>query len=133
MNVEPELTAVNLKYLQAIYEISRKEQVVSSAAIARKLGVTKPSVAKMLESLAAKKLLTKKHYGKVCLTAMGLHIAMDFETRIQTFVKLLPRLGLHLQETELYSALVRWLVLCRRIFCSVKNTTGFRDNPKLRF
>ena len=103
MNVEPELTAVNLKYLQAIYEISRKEQVVSSAAIARKLGVTKPSVAKMLESLAAKKLLTKKHYGKVCLTATGLHIAMDFEIRIQTFVKLLPRLGLHLQEAELYS------------------------------
>ena len=40
-----QLTAAHLRYLLAIYEVSRTHLDISSRSIAEKLGVTKPSVA----------------------------------------------------------------------------------------
>ena len=43
-----QLTAAHLRYLLAIYEVSRTHLDISSRSIAEKLGVTKPSVVRIL-------------------------------------------------------------------------------------
>ena len=42
-----QLTAAHLRYLLAIYEVSRTHLDISSRSIAEKLGVTKPSVVRI--------------------------------------------------------------------------------------
>ena len=44
-----QLTAAHLRYLLAIYEVSRTHLDISSRSIAEKLGVTKPSVVRIFE------------------------------------------------------------------------------------
>ena len=46
-----QLTAAHLRYLLAIYEVSRTHLDISSRSIAEKLGVTKPSVVRILNLL----------------------------------------------------------------------------------
>ena len=46
-----ELTSAHLRYLLAIYEVSRTHLDISSRSIAEKLGVTKPSVVRILNLL----------------------------------------------------------------------------------
>ena len=43
-----ELTPAHLRYLLAIYEVSQTHLDISSRSIAEKLGVTKPSVVRVL-------------------------------------------------------------------------------------
>ena len=43
-----ELTSAHLRYLLAIYEVSRTHLDISSRSIAEKLGVTKPSVVRIM-------------------------------------------------------------------------------------
>ena len=69
------LTSSHYKYLLAIYQISKKHPQVSSADVARKLNVSKPSVSTMLTSLVNKGLVAKERYGKVNLTEEGRQIA----------------------------------------------------------
>ena len=45
------LSDTNLRYLFVIDDIARKKAAVSSMEVAQALGVTKPSVARVLESL----------------------------------------------------------------------------------
>ena len=46
-----QLPAAHLRYLLAIYEVSRTHLDISSRSIAEKLGVTKPSVVRILNLL----------------------------------------------------------------------------------
>jgi len=46
-----QLTAAHLRYLLAIYEVSRTHLDISSRSIAEKLGVTKPSVVRIMNLL----------------------------------------------------------------------------------
>ena len=46
-----ELTPAHLRYLLAIYEVSQTHLDISSRSIAEKLGVTKPSVVRVLNLL----------------------------------------------------------------------------------
>ena len=46
-----ELTPAHLRYLLAIYEVSQTYLDISSRSIAEKLGVTKPSVVRVLNLL----------------------------------------------------------------------------------
>ncbi len=77
-----QLTASQVRYLLAIADLSQKKTPVSSSDIADKLQVTRPSVNKMLSVLSEKKLLEKRRYGTVNLTALGVEISGDCGKRV---------------------------------------------------
>ena len=58
-----ELTPAHLRYLLAIYEVSQTHLDISSRSIAEKLGVTKPSVVRVLH------LLMERFTAALALTA----------------------------------------------------------------
>ena len=62
-----QLTAAHLRYLLAIYEVSRTHLDISSRSIAEKLGVTKPSVVRIMNLLMERGMIVKEHYGKIYL------------------------------------------------------------------
>ena len=70
-----QLTAAHLRYLLAIYEVSRTHLDISSRSIAEKLGVTKPSVARILNLLMEQGMIVKEYYGKIYLTDHGIRVA----------------------------------------------------------
>lgn len=95
------LSAVQMRYLYKIYQISLSKPEVLSADIARKLKVSKPSVVKMLSVLIEKKLIYKKRYGKITITESGIQIAHEYERRIQKLASLIPLMGLSLTDEEI--------------------------------
>ena len=55
-----ELTKTHLKYLLALYRLSQKRPDLPSMEVARLLGVSKPSVVRMLEVLMEQGLAVKE-------------------------------------------------------------------------
>lgn len=76
------LTASQIRYMLAIDELSVTAADVSSSDIADMLGVTRPSVNKMLEVLSEKNLLQKERYGQVRLTDTGMAVSRDYADRV---------------------------------------------------
>ena len=70
-----ELTNTHMRYLVAIYCLTRTQEEVSSLDIAGFLGVKKASVSRMTPVLMKKQLLVKEKYGKVYLTGKGYRLA----------------------------------------------------------
>ena len=54
-----ELTSAHLRYLLAIYEVSQTHLDISSRSIAEKLGVTKPSVVRIMNLLMERGMIRK--------------------------------------------------------------------------
>jgi len=94
------LTCAHMKYLTAIYELSIQSPDVFSAEIAKKLGVTKPSVTAMLNSLISKDLVAKEKYGKVHLTGKGSQIAENYARKISFIKGQIPGMKLKLSEED---------------------------------
>ena len=67
-----ELTAAHLRYLLAIYDVSQTHLDICSRSIAEKLGVTKPSVVRIMNLLMERGMIVKEHYGKIYLTDRGI-------------------------------------------------------------
>ncbi|MBQ9329530.1 MAG: metal-dependent transcriptional regulator [Oscillibacter sp.] len=99
-----ELTNTHLRYLLAIYDLAQSGGVVSSAQIAAALGVSKPSVARMLSILAERELVEKASYGKVALTEQGTAAARQYGERLRQLADRLPALGLDLSREEIDAA-----------------------------
>ena len=74
-----QLTAAHLRYLLAIYEVSRTHLDISSRSIAEKLGVTKPSVVRIMNLLMDRGMIVKEHYGKIYLTDRGIWVAKQVD------------------------------------------------------
>lgn len=64
-------------YLEAIYLLELRQDVVRVRDIAQSLDVSMPSVTGMLRALASKRLVTYKRYGHAALTEEGERIARD--------------------------------------------------------
>lgn len=94
-----ELTKTHLRYLMAIYTLAQETPTVS--AVANALGVSKPSVTRMMGILMGKGLLVQERYGKVYLTNHGIREAQRYQERIAQLQVLIPRMGLNLTEQEL--------------------------------
>lgn len=90
------------RYLVAIHKLSQEEADVCSSHVAKRLGVTKPSVVKTLGILMKKNLLVKEHYGKIYLTARGVLLARRMEQRIQILQARIPKMGFDLEQNEFY-------------------------------
>jgi len=94
------LTEAHLNYILSIYEISKNTVDISSCSIARKLGVSKPSVSAMLSALMSRHLLVKERYGKVYLTDDGYAIAMKLERNIKTLEERIPFMEIRFTDDE---------------------------------
>lgn len=99
-----EISSVHLQYLYTIYEISQTVPDVCSASVAKKMRVSKPSVARMLGILMEKQLVVKELYGKIHLTDEGFSLARDFDRRVCLLTERIPRMGLSFTEKEIHAA-----------------------------
>ena len=68
-------------YLEAIFEIDKTKKNVRVKDVARKLGVTMPSVNGALKNLEAKGLLTHEKYDYIELTRLGVQQASRVSSR----------------------------------------------------
>ena len=105
-----ELTMTHLRYLMTIYTQAGEASTVS--AVAKSLGVSKPSVTRMLGILMEKGLLVQERYGKVFLTDAGKLAAREHQANVAHLRLLIPRMGLRLTAEELEEAarlLAAWL------------------------
>ena len=112
-----ELTSAHLRYLLAIYEISRTHLDISSRSVAEKLGVTKPSVVRILNLLMERGMIVKEHYGKIYLTDRGLWVAKQVYRELDTILDHFPPVEGDLTgEEKLNAALAMTSALPDRIF-----------------
>ena len=85
-----QLTAAHLRYLLAIYEVSRTHLDISSRSIAEKLGVTKPSVVRILNLLMEQGMIVKEYYGKIYLTDRGIWVAKRVQQELDAILAHFP-------------------------------------------
>ena len=77
------LTEAHLRYLLAIYEVSQTHLDISSRSIAEKLGVTKPSVVRIMNLLMERGMIVKEHYGKIYMTDRGIFVAKEVKKQLE--------------------------------------------------
>ena len=102
MNME--LTSAHLRYLLAIYEVSRTHLDISSRSIAEKLGVTKPSVVRIMNLLMERGMIVKEHYGKIYLTDRGIFVAKEVQAQLDRILQNFPPVKLELTDEERFNA-----------------------------
>lgn len=84
------LTATNIKYIIAIYNLGGKDKFVKCTDIAQTLSVTRPSVHAMVKTLIDMQLINKPRYSKVTFTPLGKEIAekyINFYVAMQKYLK----------------------------------------------
>ena len=112
-----ELTSAHLRYLLAIYEVSRTHLDISSRSIAEKLGVTKPSVVRIMNLLMERGMIVKEHYGKIYMTDRGIWVAKQVDRELKTILTHFPPVSESLSEEERFTAaLAMTSALPERIF-----------------
>ena len=112
-----ELTSAHLRYLLAIYEVSRTHLDISSRSVAEKLGVTKPSVVRIMNLLMERGMIVKEHYGKIYMTDRGIYVAKQVYQELETILQHFPPVsGVLTEEERLNAALAMTSALPDRIF-----------------
>ncbi len=99
-----ELTSAHLRYLLAIYEVSQTHLDISSRSIAEKLGVTKPSVVRIMNLLMERGMIVKEHYGKIYLTDRGIWVAKQVDRELKAILEHFPPVRAPLSSEERFSA-----------------------------
>ena len=87
MSSGPALTAANIRYLLAIEDLDRDGKGVRCVDVAQALGITKPSVHSMVDSMKDMGLLEKPHYGVIRLTDLGRSTADRYQVYFQTICR----------------------------------------------
>lgn len=99
--MKPVLTASQEDYLEAIYLLEEADGAARAAAVARKIGVRKPSVTTALRSLTAAGLVAHDPYGAVRLTRRGRDAARGVVRRHRVLMDFLTSLlGVAQREAE---------------------------------
>lgn len=99
-----ELTSAHLRYLLAIYEVSQTHMDISSRSIAEKLGVTKPSVVRIMNLLMEHGMIVKEHYGKIYMTDRGIYVAKQVHKQLEDILLNFPPVCVELTDAERVSA-----------------------------
>ena len=99
-----ELTSAHLRYLLAIYEVSQTHLDIRSRSIAEKLGVTKPSVVRIMNLLMERGMIVKEHYGKIYLTDRGIWVAKQVDRELKAILEHFPPVSAPLSSEERFSA-----------------------------
>lgn len=125
-----ELTPSHLRYLLAIYELSRTHLDISSRSIAEKLGVTKPSVVRIVNLLMERGMIVKEHYGKIYLTDRGIWVARRVEQEMERVMTHFPPVEAELTEEERKTAaLALTSALPERVFAGAYERM-LREGPE---
>ena len=95
-----ELKETHLRYLLAVFELSKSHPDVGTQDIAKALSCSKASVTKMMAALMDRGLLVREKYGKIYLTDTGFLMAKDLLQCVEALREWLPALGLDLTEDE---------------------------------
>ena len=112
-----ELTPAHLRYLLAIYEVSQTHLDISSRSIAEKLGVTKPSVVRVLNLLMERGMIVKEYYGKIYLTDRGIFVAREVKHQLDEVLAHFPPVEEELTDEERFTAaLALTAALPERVF-----------------
>ena len=112
-----ELTSAHLRYLLAIYEVSQTHLDISSRSIAEKLGVTKPSVVRVMNLLMERGMIVKEYYGKIYLTDRGIFVAREVKRQLEQVLEHFPPVNTELTEEERQTAaLALTAALPERVF-----------------
>lgn len=98
------LTEAHLRYLLAIYEVSQTHLDISSRSIAEKLGVTKPSVVRIMNLLMERGMIVKEHYGKIYMTDRGIFAAKEVRAQLERVLQNFPPVNIELTEEERFAA-----------------------------
>lgn len=85
------MTCSQIRCLLAILALSRMREEVASKDIAHLLGISKPSVHRLLESLGRADYIDKKPYGSIRLTEAGEVLALALEERRERLVLVFAR------------------------------------------
>ncbi len=85
------LTASNIRYLLAMRELSSDLSGVKSKDIAASLGLSKPSVHNMMDTLTDMGLVSKNAYGAAFLTEQGIALADRYSKCYDIFYSLLSQ------------------------------------------
>lgn len=72
------------EYLKTIYVLKNTEKQVRVTDIAKKLGISKPSVNKALNNLKDMNVIEYESYGDIILTQEGISLAKDIMKRYST-------------------------------------------------
>ena len=111
------LTEAHLRYLLAIYEVSQTHLDISSRSIAEKLGVTKPSVVRVMNLLMERGMIVKEYYGKIYLTDRGIFVAREVRKQLDEVLAHFPPVEAELTDEErLTAALALTAALPERVF-----------------
>ena len=109
-----ELTPAHLRYLLAIYEVSQTHLDISSRSIAEKLGVTKPSVVRVLNLLMERGMIVKEYYGKI---DRGIFVAREVKKQLDEVLAHFPPVEEALTDEERFTAaLALTAALPERVF-----------------
>ena len=123
-----QLTAAHLRYLLAIYEVSRTHLDISSRSIAEKLGVTKPSVVRILNLLMEQGMIVKEYYGKIYLTDRGIWVAKRVQQELDAILAHFPPVSGELTDEEQWNAaLAMTSALPQRLFHAARFLRHARD------
>lgn len=87
------LTSSMEDYLEAVLVLQQKHGYIRCVDVAGYLGVTKPSVSRVVKELSKKKCLLKKDDGTLSLTEQGRQIAQQIYEKHQFFTKQLIEAG----------------------------------------
>lgn len=87
--MEKPLTASMEDYLEAIFDLDRKKQVVRVKDIADRLDVRMPSVTSMLKTLNERGLVNYEKYETVHLTAQGVIVGKEMRRKHDTLRRFL--------------------------------------------
>ena len=71
------MTCSQLNCLLELYRLSLVKKEVASVTLTKGLGLSKPSVHRLLEGLRGMDLVEKEYYGAACLTPKGESLAKD--------------------------------------------------------
>ena len=86
------LTTTNIKYLIAINQLYNNQNGVRCTDLANMLGVSKPSVHRMVETMKNTGLIDKDRYGKIFFTQEGQELAEKYSSYYDSFSNSLWRI-----------------------------------------
>lgn len=93
------MTTAQIRCLLALKALNQLSEEVASKDIAHLVGISRPSVHRLLEALSAEGLIAKEPYGTVELTAKGCETAHLLEERKERLTLLFARhFGLPMDE-----------------------------------
>lgn len=94
------LSDANLRYLFALSELAGQSRPVRSMEVADLLGVSRPSVVRVLQTLSERGLVEKAYYGKITLTPKGQFTVEYYRELVDRINADFPHTGLELTPSQ---------------------------------